>query len=80
MGLTPFARRRSLKLRLNYIEEKIIAVQEELHNVEQTVSDTNPGLFANEHLGVNALKHQLEHLEKVAASIRKELTSIRGSR
>jgi prefoldin subunit 5 len=79
MGLTPFARRRSLKLRLNYIEEKIIAVQEELHSVEQTVSETSPGLFVNEHLGVKALKHQLEHLEKVAASIRKELSS-RGSK
>jgi hypothetical protein len=73
MGLTPFARRRSLKLRLNYIEEKIVAVQEELHNVEQTVSETNPGLFPSEHLGVKALKHQLEHLEKVAMKIREEL-------
>jgi len=73
MGLTPSARRRSLKLRLNYIEEKIVAVQEELHNVEQTVSESSPSLFVNEHLGVRALKHQLEHLEKMAASIRQEL-------
>jgi len=73
MGFTPFARRRSLALRLKYLEEKIFAVQEELHNVEHTVSETSPGLFINEHLGVKALKHQLEHLEKVAASIRQEL-------
>ena len=53
-------------------------MQEELHNVEQEVPKSNPGLFPSEHLGVKALKHQLEHLEKVAATIRKEL-STRGS-
>lgn len=72
-GLSPVARRRSLKLRLDYIEEKIVRVQEELLNLEQEVSKGNPSLFITEHLGVKALKHQLEHLEKVAMKIREEL-------
>jgi len=72
-GLSPFARRRSLNLRLNYIEERIVRVQEELLNLEEEVSKSNADLFINEHLGVKALKHQLEHLEKTAMKIRGEL-------
>ena len=72
MGLTS-ARRHSLRLKLDHIEEKIVSVQEELFNLEQEASQSNPSLFVNEHLGVKALKHQLEHLEKVAMKIRKEL-------
>ena len=72
-SLSPRARRRSLQLRLNYIEEKIVRVQEELLGVEQQVTRANPTLFVREHLGVKALKHQLEHLERVAMKIREEL-------
>ncbi|MCI0721540.1 MAG: hypothetical protein L0338_21595 [Acidobacteria bacterium] len=71
-GLTPYARRRSLKLRLDYIEEKIVRVQEELHALEGEVSAT-PGLFADEQIGVSALKRQLDHLERVAKKLREEL-------
>lgn len=75
-GLTPYARRRSLKLRLDYIEEKIVRVQEELHTLEGEVSAT-PGLFAGGHLGVSALRRQLEHLERVAMKIREEMRWVR---
>lgn len=72
-SLSPAARRRSLQLRLNYIEEKVVRVQGELLDLEQEVSKSNPTLFVREHLGVRALKHQLEHLERVAMKIREEL-------
>lgn len=72
-GLTPYARRRSLKLRLDYIEEKIVRVQGELDTLECEISASSPGLFPNNHLGVSALKSQLEHLEQVARKIRGEL-------
>ena len=72
-GLTPYARRRSLRLRLNYIEEKIVRVQDELLTLEREVSTAYPGLLANNHLGVSALRRQLEHLERVAMKIRGEL-------
>ncbi len=77
-GLTPYARRRSLRLRLrlDYIEEKVVRVQEELHALEQEVAATSPSLFVNEHLGVTALKGQLEHLEGVARKIREELWGV----
>jgi hypothetical protein len=42
--LSPPGRRHSLKLRLNYIEEKIVSVQEELFNLEQEVSRCRPAL------------------------------------
>ncbi len=48
-------------------------MQEELLNLEEEVSKSNADLFINEHLGVKALKHQLEHLEKTAMKIREEL-------
>ncbi|MCI0722756.1 MAG: hypothetical protein L0338_27860 [Acidobacteria bacterium] len=71
--LSPTARRRSLQLKLSYIEEKIVRVQGELMDVEREVSVQNPTLFAHDHLGVKALKYQLEYLERVAGSIREEL-------
>lgn len=72
-GLTPYARRRSLKLRLDYIEEKIVRVQGELEVLEHEISTDTPGLFPDTHIGVSALKSQLEHLERVAMKIREEL-------
>ncbi|MCI0724077.1 MAG: hypothetical protein L0338_34725 [Acidobacteria bacterium] len=77
-SLTPYARRRSLRLRLDYIEEKIVRVQGELETMKQEVSTARPGLFPDEHLGVNALKSQLEHLERVAMKIREEMRWVKG--
>lgn len=44
--------------------------------LEQEISATNPGLFADKHLGVSALKRQLEHLERVAKILREEAKAI----
>ena len=74
--LSSRARWRSLQLRLNYIEEKIVGVQEELLTLEQEITEKEPRLFVHEHLGVTALKRQLEHLERVAAQIREELRNV----
>lgn len=57
-GLSPSARRRSLKLKLTYIEEKVVRVQEELLRLEQQATQTNPTLFVPDHLGTKALRHQ----------------------
>lgn len=73
-SLSPRARRRFLQLRLNYIEEKIVRVQEEIYQLEE---GHNPRLFGEEDPGLKALKENLEHLEGVARQIRGEIQQVR---
>ena len=73
-SLSPAARRRSLKLELENIEQKIVRVQEEIYQLEQ---GHNPGLFGEDHPALRALKGNLKHLEGVARQIRRELQQVR---
>ena len=70
--LSSQARRRSLQLKLQDIERKIVRTQEEIYQLEQGASWT-PDLFGDQHPTLAALRQHLEHLEKVAKEIRQEI-------
>lgn len=73
-SLSPRARRRSLMLRLHYIEDKIVSVQEELFRLKGYGDQESPSLFPSDGLGAKVLKSQLEHLEGVARTLREEIS------
>jgi hypothetical protein len=72
MGLSPSARRRSLKIKLGHIKRKIVRTQEHIYQLEQESPD-HPDLFGDRQPALRGLKEHLKHLEGLAQNLRKEL-------
>lgn len=74
--LSPAAKRRSLKLRLEIIERKIASIEGEIQLVERGSPQGTPRLFEQEPPGLASLRERHRHLLEIAAKMQGELRKI----